>query len=504
MQAIGFGGSRVAQPSRDAGTFRGSLAGWHGPQSHSKADETREREVMQRRMADLFTNDWAARSGVDTIANNAVGTGLVPQVRPAAKLLGISGQQARDFAHEVEWYWNVWTKEAHFAKGLHFSDLQHLGILTLLKFGEMLHVPVMLSEKERIADSRTFSLCLQNLAPQRLLTPSDYIHNSSVHDGVHMSAFGKPLGYYVALPNAAERGVLLNTSTTNPLSSDCVYVPARVGHRPGIFHLFRNDTDEQVRGVSPLATGARLFRHLADALDYELYAQVIAAAFPVFFANEHPPASNIPYSSLADGGASEEKAPEIAPYQNIEPGSMLYGAVGEKPEILESKRPSQNFVAFVEIILRAQSACLGIPYESLSKDFSKTNYSSARAALNEAWKTYLFYRQWFARLYCQRIFDMFLEEAYLRNIISFPKSKHGFYEARHMWSNTRWVGPARGFVDPVKEINATVMALDNKLMTYGEAWAERGGDFDEGLEVMREEKQRMADLLPSTEGLNNE
>ena len=52
--------------------------------------------------------------------------------------------------------------------------------------------------------------------------------------------------------------------------------------------------------------------------------------------------------------------------------------------------------------------------------------------------------------------------------------------ARELWCNASWIGPARGFVDPVKEIQAVVMALNHNLMTYGEAWGERGGDWDEG------------------------
>ncbi len=39
---------------------------------------------------------------------------------------------------------------------------------------------------------------------------------------------------------------------------------------------------------------------------------------------------------------------------------------------------------------------------------------------------------------------------------------------------------AGALLTPVKEIQAVVMALQNNLMTYGEAWGERGGDWDEG------------------------
>ena len=77
-----------------------------------------------------------------------------------------------------------------------------------------------------------------------------------------------------------------------------------------------------------------------------------------------------------------------------------------------------------------------------------------------------------------------------------PKGAPGFYEARAFWCNVDWIGPSRGFVDPVKEITATILALQNRLMTYGEAWAETGRDFDEGYARMLEESPLLALLAP--------
>lgn len=98
---------------------------------------------------------------------------------------------------------------------------------------------------------------------------------------------------------------------------------------------------------------------------------------------------------VTEGREGDGERRERQLVQDLSPGQFLYGNENEKPYVLESKRPSANFSAFVEIVLRATAASVGIPYESLTKDFSKTNYSSARAALNEAWKLYSFYRNWF-------------------------------------------------------------------------------------------------------------
>ena len=51
----------------------------------------------------------------------------------------------------------------------------------------------------------------------------------------------------------------------------------------------------------------------------------------------------------------------------------------------------------------------------------------------------------------------------------------------------------------MKEVSATVLALENRLMTYGEAWAQRGGDFEEGMETLLLESallRRVREAIP--------
>lgn len=379
--------SPVSYKQGHAGAYRGTIANWHPSRLVNRDAEIRERLTTQRRAADLAANDWAAKSGLRTIADNAVGTGLVPKSGIPHKLLGISREEAAAIGEKMEWAFSSWSRQAH-ARGLiHFEDLQYLGISSILRLGEMLHLPVMLPP----ANGRVFSLAIQDMNPARLCTPADKTLDLSIRDGIEFSGCGRPVAYWLACPPPS----LIPVDQQQLFSDSFVRRPARLGHRPNVFHLFRYEEEEQVRGVSALATGMKLFRNLNDALDSELFAQVIAASFPVFIGLENGAAQLPPEVREAYGmeeQESEERTMEIAP------GTVVFGNPNEKPYVLENKRPSANFPPFVEIVLRSLAAMLGIPYESLAKDFSKTNYSSMRAALNEAWKLYLFYRRWFARL----------------------------------------------------------------------------------------------------------
>jgi lambda family phage portal protein len=479
---------RAATPSRrisrNAGAYRGSLSAWRPPHAYSLEQQVRERILAQERAADLTANDWAANSGVNAITTNAVGTGLSPQSRLDAKRLGISRDAALELQSEIERVWREWTPRAHARGKLHFEDLQFLGLRTMLRMGEMLHIPVMIPD----APGRGIHLAIQDVLPTRLRTPLDRASDPSIVDGVQLGPYGVPEYYWLATPRA-ELSRMMDISGLG--SEHFTRIPARVGHRPGVFHLFRHNDDEQVRGESVLSSGINLFRHLSDSLDNELLAQVVTASMALFIARE---SAGVALPGHLQEGRDDEG--ELVYHERVDAGSVYYGNKDEKPYVLESSRPSPNFAVFSEFVLRAMAASLDMPYEVLAKDFSKTTYSSARAALLEAWRVYTLYRSWLTRHYCRPVWSMVIEEAWLSGILKFPSGAPDFYDAVPLYTQSLWIGPPRGYVDPVKEIAATVTALENRLMTYSEAIAERGRDFDEVMDEREEEEKRLAEFAP--------
>ena len=472
--------------SRDAGSRRGSLSTYTPPHAHTLEQQARERVLGQARAADLAANDWAAHSGINAIGINAVGTGLRPQSRINAKRLSIPVEAARKLQADIEAVWKGWTPYAHTRGVLHFEDLQLLGLLSMLRQGEMLHLPVMLPEP-----GRPIHLAIQDVLPSRLRTPLDMVNDPSIVDGVQRNQHGAPEVYWLATPEPATSRIM---DMAGLAADQFTHIPARVGHRPGAFHLFRHGEEEQVRGESALAPGMNLFRHLSDALDNELLAAVTTTSMPVFIGRE-------PGNALLPEYAKQEEDEDGEPryYEEARGGAIMYGNMNEKPYVLETGRPSPNFALFSEFVLRAAAASMGITYEVLAKDFSKTNYSSARAALLEAWRVFLLYRSWLVRHYCQPIYSMVIEEAWLAGLIRLPAGAPDFYAAREIYTNAIWIGPPRGYVDPVKEVAATAKALKERLMTYSEALAERGRDFDEVMDEREEEEARLALFAPAPE-----
>lgn len=477
-----FLGRRVAPVSRDSGARRGTIAHWRVAKNYSQDGENAERALTQGRASDLYVNDWAARSVINAISTNAIGTGLVPQVRLPWRRLGITRTQARDVESAMEWLWAEWCANCHAQGRLHFGDLQLAGFRSILKLGELVHLPAM-----RQRDGSRFGLVIQDIAPVRLSTPSDKKTSPNIRDGVELNAQGEPVAYWIATPQPAITPVDFSALP----SAEYTRIPARIGHRPGLLHLFFADSEEQVRGASILSPGIKLFRHLSDAITHELFGQVSMASVPMVVETDQE------NGALPDYIQSEGDGQDKVYFDAIEAGQWLYLNKGEHLKSVESARPSPNFLAFCELVIRALAASADMPYEAIMKDFSKTNYSSARAAMLEAWRVYTMYRQWFARRYCQPIFDMVMEEAWLRGLLPLP-GRLDFYGAQPLWTNASWIGPARGYVDPMKEANANIALNAAGLKTRKEILGEQGQDFEEVVDDLTEEAQRMAEYRQAT------
>jgi capsid protein len=92
-----------------------------------------------------------------------------------------------------------------------------------------------------------------------------------------------------------------------------------------------------------------------------------------------------------------------------------------------------------------------------------------------AWKTLVRRRVDFASGFATPIYAAWLEEAIDRGRVPVPKNAPDFAEWRAAYAGCRWVGPGRGWVDPVKERQGEVLGLDAGFGTLEEVCAEIAG-----------------------------
>jgi lambda family phage portal protein len=257
-----------------------------------------------------------------------------------------------------------------------------------------------------------------------------------------------------------------------------------------IVHDFDQERETQHRGVSIYAPvmGASRMRH---TFDVNVLQAAIARATYGFYVKS-------PYDAASVGAALGENSGDIAngladlsaslrtefygdrDYLETANGMRMPSlAPGEEIQQVGGQGHGEDYEAFQGAVLRSYAANTGQSAEEVTNDFRRVNYSSARAAMNQAWKTLVRRRTDFASGSAQPIYSAFLEEATLKLRALMPRGfNHDAYvQFRSAFDRAMWIGPGRGWVDPVKERQGEVLGLDAGFGTLEETVATISGHW---------------------------
>jgi lambda family phage portal protein len=427
---------------------------------------TGELLTLRQRSRSLNRNDPVAAGLTDTIGLNVVGRGLQVQARLRNDALGITPDQARELESQIETLWGAWAAAADSGNRMTFDELQFLALRKIVEDGEVLALPVMAGEAWRpVRRAVELSECDRLNMAQGM--------NGS---GIDLGARGEPAYYHLLPADYSGSGMVSYGQSRKEAARDSQ-------GRPRVLHLYRVQRPGQLRGVPLFSPVISYFQDLANYLEAELVAAKVAACLSVFVIK-----TDAYMGALSAATGTESSTGNRL--QQLEPGMIPYLNLGEDIKVVDPKRTGETFGAFVEGVLRLIGAGLGLPYELVLKDFSKTNYSSARAALLEGRRMFGAWRAWFADRFCQPIYELVLEEAFLRGLLEMPR----FYENKAEYCRCLWIGGAWGWVDPVKEVEASKMAVDFGLSTLAEEAAGQGRDWEEVLEQRAREDRRAKEL----------
>ena len=93
---------------------------------------------------------------------------------------------------------------------------------------------------------------------------------------------------------------------------------------------------------------------------------------------------------------------------------------GEKFEGFTPSRPNSNIDAFMRYMLREVAAGVGVSYETLSRDYSQSNYSSSRLALLDDRDQWRVLQTWLIEKFLKPIFCDWLDHAVLSGRLNLP------------------------------------------------------------------------------------
>lgn len=276
--------------------------------------------------------------------------------------------------------------------------------------------------------------------------------------GVRLDNDNRHLGYYVRLRHS--RG------DTGYIRPDA---PSQFVKRvDAIFPAYRK-RQNQTRGIPFLAAALAFYDRTHNWLDYESLAAEGNSMLGWKITKEHS------VNDLAGAAANEddETNSTFEQVQKMEPLQVFELRPGEDVQMIGAERPGSNFEPYLITCCRVIGVAIGMPLELVMMDFSRTNYSSARASLGEARRSF-------------RVWQKFADERICRPWYAWQIARGiaaGELPAKDTLFDFRCQWPAWEYIDPAKSAAGNDLDMRNLIKTPQECIREQG---KEPLEVLDE------------------
>lgn len=443
-------------------------AGW-GAQTSSEDTELASSLLVGRNRSRELVRDAAyAKRAKVIVQNNVIGGGIGLQ----AKIETTRGHLNERLNDAIEAAWERWccADSCHTGGSLHFADLERQLMGQVFEAGEVfvrLHlrpfgesqVPLALEiiEAERIADE---------------FQPLPVAANARVRLGVEVDAFGRPLAYWIR--NTHPGDLRWTAGETTQIER----VPAEY-----ILHLRLIDRWPQTRAIPWMHAAARKLNDMDGLTEAEITAARGAACYMATI--ETPDGETSFGEEQADGSTITELEPAIVERLNA----------GEKLNFVSPNRPNSQLDPFMRMMLREVAAGVGVSYESLSRDYSQSNYSSSRLALMDDRDLWRMLQRWFIRNFRMVVHRRWLKQAVLSGAIrEIPLEQYAVRPEKFeavCFKPRGW-----SWIDPTKEVEAYEKAIRNGFTTVSAVIAQTadGRDLEDVLKERVQELEMMETL----------
>ncbi len=392
----------------------------------------------------LMHGNAYAVGAVNSITGNVIGRGMKPESQVRMQGGANRGELNQDVNDQVEEGFKEW------AKGADLTGRRSLRALQRDAYRERWVSNDVFVRHHWVRDGRKVPLGVEVVASELL---SDKNDGDRIKQGIEFNKTGQIVGYHFYV---SER------------SAKIEFVPA-----DRVVHLYRPHRIGAIRGLSPLAPVARAFDGMRRYLDHEVRKAEISSAF-VFMHKKS--GSSVPFLKTQGTGAAATDT-EGNPVGNLAEGGGIFitGGPNDSLESVSPAGPGSAFDPFTMVVLRQIATGLGISYELLTRDFRKASFASSRQAALEDRRQWEPEQEEFVNTVLMTVWNWFIEAATLP-----PVSIGVFANRRKVWPVV-WTPPGWQWVDPVKESQATGLAIDMGIDNPIAAARRQGRDFYENI-----------------------
>ena len=483
-----------------ASRTKANVRGWNSYSGSAKEDIEDNLDLLRQRSRDAYMGIPSATAALKTLRTNVIAGGLMPSPQIDGDYLKMTSGQVEDLQAQILREFSLWADSTACDADRvdDFYGLQQLAFLSSLMNGDAF---ATLTLKPR--PQQPYDLRVRLIEADRVCSPNyrDRMTRGtvlgrdveSIVQGVETDEDGEIIAYWIA--NKHPRSY----TTLKPQDWKRVEVYGKKTGMKNILHIMQRERAGQRRGVPILAPVLETLKQLERYAEAETTAALLGAIFTVF----------VKKGSITDEGPfgqmmREELLNRVTGGGERDPNDLELGAglimdleMGESVDTVETQHPHSGYDTFMMARMKQASSALEIPVNVLYKHFD-VNFSCARGALNEFWRTCGMMRDWFSEDFCQPIYEMWFTEAVARGRIDAP----GYFDdpaVRKAYTDCKWNGPARTAMNPSQEVEAAMKRVEAGFSTAAEETAQlTGGDYNRNIRQRLLEAQRKREVTEAS------
>lgn len=447
-----YGGAQVNRLTQD----------WSAQNTSADSEILTSLRLLRARSRELVRDNAHARNVVRIIQNNVIGTGIGLQ----AQVSNARGKLIDATNNQIEEAWERWAdrKTCHTAGLLGLPDILRLAIGQLVEAGE-----VLIRKVRQPFGGGKIPFALEVLEADRLMDTwqtAQAPNGNAIRMGVEIDQWGRPTAYWLYPTHPGDYQFR-------------TFVPAKFIRVPAdeMIHIYLIERWPQTRGVPWFHAVLRKLNDLRGYEEGEIVKARASAAVMGFIQSPEIPAG--------------EETVNGQRLTDLSPGQIEHLLPGQTFQGFNPSSPNTAMEGFMRHMLRSLAAGVGTSYESLSRDYSQSNYSSSRLALLDDRDLWRVLQGWVIRNCLAEIHREWLAAAVLAGEVKVAD----YYLNPAKYEKVRFKPRGWSWIDPTKEVNAYKIAVRSGFMTVSDVIAQTGGgqDAEDVFKSRRQELDMMAD-----------
>lgn len=429
------------------------------------AHKERLRDIAHLRShsRDLNNNNVYAARYNELVSTNLVG----PEgVNFESEILGKDSKPKEDWNNIIEESFLKWGKCCTADGRLAWVEAQQLAAISSSQDGEILIRKIFGYPNE-------WGFAIEMIDADRL----DHTYNtplpsgSRIVGGVEMDQWGRRLAYWIW--------------SAHPTDYEMAPVRVRIP-ADQIIHLYREDRTQGVRGI-PWITPCMVQINLVGRL---WNAELLASNHEADRLGIIKSQSGLSDTEIDDCRiTAEEISSDHATFLGLDSGQDI-----SFPTV---QHPNSILPAFTSYLLKGIASGVGVAYHSLTGDLAESKFSSDRTALIQERDHWRKLQGWFIRSFNDPIYRAWLEMALLSGAVKLPASNFEMLCAPH-WDARSW-----DWVDPVKDVEASRIAIRDRLSTHQRELSQQGLDWQDVFRQCAIEDAFALELAPASAPVAN-